>query len=864
MRRIRTALALSLAFAAACSDQPTDQTTAPQTTAVAVAPKPAMSLAGQQSDSIAIESLILQLYGGLNNGDGPLNSAQTRFRQVAALYTNCTLTPPASPCDVAGAQSNDYDLINDILTRYKSGGLNVLPSPPGTGPAVTQLINLLLQYAGLSANVCTFGTAIDCNATVYQPGSDPTLLTTPSGQAGINLPPGTGTVTRPTVISVSRIEDPSVRLTTNLDQYTYRYLYTSSSGQGVAVDDPFLQDVVVEVCLQNGQNFPTGALDRLVLAHDIAEPAPYENIQILPSTTGFLPACGAVSAASAAPQTLAGRAWQSITGAVTSVFSATPLSAVALMAGTGVSGGTKSLSPFGPVDPYGYITANSALSSTAPQGGTVAAPSVRVVTPSQLAAANPSGPGMAGIPVTFTVTAGGGCFANPCVSGSPTTLTVTTDASGYASVPAWTIGVGANTVTAAGSIPCSAPVVAGSAADCGSIVTTGGSATLAFSATGMPATQLSYDAATLTTLNGFKTQVPALAPGAPFSVTVLVQDGESPAQTVPASSASVTLTINNGGTLVCPSGCTKAATNGVVTFSGVYITSTGTYQVTAASTGLTPTTAPTPGFNVVAPPSSAALITINAGNNQTAAEGSTLGTTAGTTAPSVRVTDAYGNVVGGAGVSFAVASGAGSVGSATATTTALGIASTTWTIVAGTNTLNAYITTLGTANAVSFTATGTSVTTALLTCAPAAGNGDELSRAFYWAKPGSNKVLKQVTLYLASNDPANIPTPYVIQLQASAESYGATPFATSTQTVYLRGSASQNLATQFVFPTTSFPNGTKNVAFQFKVLSNPNGAKLYFAKGPSTCTSVTETAGVTPLPLSTKIGVGVGIKILGS
>ena len=813
---------------------------------------PKLSLSGQTSDSVVIESLILQLYGGLNNGDGPLNSAQTRFRQIARLYTNCTLNPPQSPCDQAGAQSNTYDLISDILMRYRAGGLNVLPDP-GTGPAVTSLINHLLAYVGLDANVCTFGTGIDCDAVLYQPGSSATLLTTPSGQAGVNLPEGTGTVTRPTIISVSRILDPTFRLMTSLDQYTYRYLYTSSSGQGVDLSDPFLQSVTVEVCLQNGQTFPAGALDRLVLAHDVAEPAPYENIQILPSGTAFLPACEPLAAANARAGTFASRAWQAISGTVTAVLAPSPLNAFVLATGTGTVGTTKNLSPFGAVDPIGYITANSATSSTAPQGGTVPAPSARVVTPSGVA--------MAGIPVTFTVTAGGGCFANPCAESSPTTLTANTDASGYASVPAWTIGVGTNTVTAAGDIPCLAPVVEGTAADCGSIVTTAGDSVLTFSATGMPPTQVGFNPATLTILTGL--QSGGYAPGVPFNVTVLVQDGEVPPQTVPGSSASVTLSVV-GGTLVCPAGCTQTAVNGVVTFPGVYVTSTGSFTLTATSTGLTSApAAPTGGINSVAPSSSAALITLNAGNNQTAAEGTTLGTAALTTAPSVRVTDIYGNVVGGAGVTFAVASGAGSVGTPAATTSALGIAFTTWTIVAGTNTLNAYITALGTAGAVTFTATGTSVTKTLLSCGPSSGNGDELNRAFYWAK-GSAKTMKQVTLYLASNDPANIPTPYTIQLVAKAESFGGAIIGTSTQTVYLRGSASQNLATQFTFPNVALPNGNKNVTFQFNVLSNPNGARLYFAKGPSTCTSVTETTGVTPLPLSTPVGKGVGIRILGS
>jgi hypothetical protein len=155
------------------------------------------------------------------------------------------------------------------------------------------------------------------------------------------------------------------------------------------------------------------------------------------------------------------------------------------------------------------------------------------------------------------------------------------------------------------------------------------------------------------------------------------------------------------------------------------------------------------------------------------------------------------------------------------TTNASGIATVgSWTIVAGTNTVVAEAPSIGPLAFVQFTATGTSPTNVILNCAPTNGNGDELTRAFYVNKLG--KTIKQVTLYLASNDPANGPTPYTIQLQASAESFGATPFGTSTQTVILKGQAGQNLPTNFIFPSSVIPSGTKNVAFQFKVLSNPN------------------------------------------
>jgi hypothetical protein len=182
--------------------------------------------------------------------------------------------------------------------------------------------------------------------------------------------------------------------------------------------------------------------------------------------------------------------------------------------------------------------------------------------------------------------------------------------------------------------------------------------------------------------------------------------------------------------------------------------------------------------------------------------------------------------------------------------------------VAGTNTLTASAPSIGALAFVQFTATGTSPSTVLVNCSPANGNGDDLTHAFYVNKLG--KTIKEVTLYMAVSGTASAPTPYTIKLLASADSYGATPFASSTQTVFLRGNASQNLATNFIFPNSAIPSGTKNVAFQFQVLSNTGGRKLSFALTSGSCASVTETVGVLPLPLSTALRKGVGVKILGN
>jgi adhesin/invasin len=94
-----------------------------------------------------------------------------------------------------------------------------------------------------------------------------------------------------------------------------------------------------------------------------------------------------------------------------------------------------------------------------------------------------------------------------------------------------------------------------------------------------------------------------------------------------------------------------------------------------------------------------------AGDAQSAPAG-----TAVAVAPQVKVTDAFGTAVSGVSVTFAVASGGGSVTGATTTTNSSGLASVgSWTLgaTAGSNSLTATVASLP---AVTFTATGTAVT----------------------------------------------------------------------------------------------------------------------------------------------------------
>ena len=108
----------------------------------------------------------------------------------------------------------------------------------------------------------------------------------------------------------------------------------------------------------------------------------------------------------------------------------------------------------------------------------------------------------------------------------------------------------------------------------------------------------------------------------------------------------------------------------------------GTKTVTATVAGLTPVV-----FTAIATAGPAAIMTINAGNNQNAIVGKPVATR-----PSVTVTDANGNGVQGAAVAFAVTSGGGSATGTSATTNSSGIATVgSWTLggTPGANTLTA-------------------------------------------------------------------------------------------------------------------------------------------------------------------------------
>src|SRR5204863_9097995 len=270
---------------------------------------------------------------------------------------------------------------------------------------------------------------------------------------------------------------------------------------------------------------------------------------------------------------------------------------------------------------------------------------------------------VAGVPVTFAVTSGGGAV-------SPLTA-VSTDASGIAATTAWTLGTtaGGNTLTAS--------------------IGTGSPVTFTATATAGAATQL--------TIHAGNTQSATVGTEVATPPAVIVQDQFGN----PLAGVAVTFAVTSGGGAVSPLTAVPTDANGIASAIAWTLGTTAganTLTATAAGTG-TPVT-----FTATGTAGQATQLTIHAGNTQSATVG-----TAVATPPALLVRDQFDNPTAGVQVLFAVASGGGTVNPATAVITdASGIATiTSWTLgtTAGSNTLTA--TAAGTGTPVTFTATGT-------------------------------------------------------------------------------------------------------------------------------------------------------------
>lgn len=334
---------------------------------------------------------------------------------------------------------------------------------------------------------------------------------------------------------------------------------------------------------------------------------------------------------------------------------------------------------------------------------------------------------VAGVGITFSVTAGGGSVA-------PTSA-ITTDGTGTATVTSWTLGPSAGT----------------------------NNNTLTASSAGLPsasyvASGLSGTAKNLVYVSG---QGLADTIGASLSYTVKVTDMNSN----PVSGIPVSWVVTLGGGSITSSSNTDV--NGLATATRVLGTVVGLDSATASVGGLTGSPQR---FGATTLHGNASQIVKTAGDGQTATVNNTV-----TTAPQVQITDRASNPISGAGVTFTVTSSGGSTSPASpagVTTNGSGIAQlTSWTLgtTAGSNTISA--TSSGTPGA-TFTATGTpdapsasqsavadntaSITACNVSCTVAGSTADSVSVT---VRDQFNNVVSGATVTLGSTGSGNAFSP---------------------------------------------------------------------------------------------------------
>jgi adhesin/invasin len=286
-----------------------------------------------------------------------------------------------------------------------------------------------------------------------------------------------------------------------------------------------------------------------------------------------------------------------------------------------------------------------------------------VATPPRVLVRDAANNPVVGLSVGFAVATGGGSVTGP---------TATTGADGTAAVGSWTLGAsaGANTLTA----------------------TVGGQAPVTFTATGTAGLPASL------TINNGNNQSATSGSAVGIAPSVIVRDTHGN----PVSGVTVNFAVASGGGSL--SGATPlTGANGIAMVGSWTLgTTAGGNTLTATAGLLGPVT-----FTATGAAGAPASLTINGGNTQTATAG-----TAVSIAPSVIVRDANSNPVPSVTVSFAVASGGGSLLSGSPLSGANGIATVgSWTLgtTAGANTLTA---TVGGLPPVTFTATGVASTSA--------------------------------------------------------------------------------------------------------------------------------------------------------
>ena len=421
-----------------------------------------------------------------------------------------------------------------------------------------------------------------------------------------------------------------------------------------------------------------------------------------------------------------------------------------------------------------------------------------------------------GVPITWTVTAGGGSIADRSAGGVCGTFAGSTidESSAYGrSGICWTLGAaGANQVTATPGL--------------------GGDALAGVS---FAPAQSVFDAIANPPVSLVFTEIPtSVVAGTPFDVRAIEVDKYG--NRVLGAADAVTITLNQFTFAGGSASATTTAVTGETVFTGLVINKAATgYTFTGSASFITPPAVPpTSGSFSVTPAAAAAIQIVRPVTGLVAPAGTVLQSAA-------LVTDAFGNSVSGESVSWTAGlSSNGSVTPASSSTDAIGEAAAAWTLGDGDNQLRAALPS-NSAIASVIEASGTSNLGVLNACA-AGGSKDPVNDAskpyaFWIPDPGNNKTIRQVQLYFSSTGNAKDPTPYEIELsyqRATFDPNVAIPVVTRA-TVMLRGNNSENKMATFALaqPIVGASGASaKAVAMKLRVLTNPDNTTITFNTGP--------------------------------
>jgi adhesin/invasin len=285
-----------------------------------------------------------------------------------------------------------------------------------------------------------------------------------------------------------------------------------------------------------------------------------------------------------------------------------------------------------------------------------------VTVPPQVFVSDSFGNAKAGVQVVFGVVFGGG---------SSTGDSALSDVNGHAAVGSWTLGPFPDTNNLQAFVPGAPSLVA------------------IFRATGGASgpTQMALNAGDSQTDSAGSTL---------GAYSVIVRDGSNN----PVQGVTVSWAVATGGGSIGPA-TSVTDVNGIATATRVLGNTAGTQTATASVGGLTgsPVT-----FTATATAGGAFQLSLNSGDGQSAQVG-----TAVSAAPTVKVSDKFGNAVAGVTVNFAAATGGGAVGGGSPVSDGSGLAAVgTWVLgnIAGSNTLTATKAGL-VGSPITFAATGT-------------------------------------------------------------------------------------------------------------------------------------------------------------